>query len=493
MTIVSKRNRIFILIIILIVLLGAYVGVLKYNDYIANKEESDESIVITSLDSDSVTALQYTNNGEEFSFHKSDEEWLWAQDNTLPITQSYVENILSNACSLNAVRLLEDNLDNIATYGLDTPAFTVILTSSDGTQTTIYIGDKNSATSNYYCTVEGSTNVYTIDESLVSTLGYTLNEMVAFEEIPNMTSANITDISYTDTDTSLNFDYFASGNAGYDYSGSSLWFLNTKYGLSACDVTAISTLETNISSLTFDSLVKYNATQEDLSAYGLDSPIATLNIGYTTTYEETETQTDTSTEDTSSNTITLDNTFTLIIGNTDGSGNYYVTVNGMTGVYTMAAESVEYFTNLNSLNFTNKNAFNVQKDSINSIDITIEGTAYNILFNKTTSTDDDGNATTDYTYTVNGTEVDSDKLDAFYTSLQNLTAESVVDKESAASGNESMTIVFNRNTENYPTVAIDISTYDASFYQANLSGSETLLLNIQDIKELASTINSLIE
>lgn len=488
----KKRNKVIILLVILVVLLGTYFGVVKYNKIQEGKEEADEEITVTSIDTDEVTGLTYTSGGTEYSFVKTEDEWKYEQDTSLPINQTSIDNIVSNACALKAERLLVDNLDDVASYGLDNPAYTVKLTVSEGTETIIYIGNQNTATSVYYAYTSDGENIYTIDQSLVSTLGYTLNELITLETIPSMTSSNITDMDFSDTDTSLDFDYFGDGNAEYDYSASLVWFLNSGGATVAADATAISTLQTNISSLAFDTLIKYHATEEDLNIYGLTTPRASLTVKYTTTYEETsEETTEDSTEETTTETITVENTFKLNIGNQDESGNYYVKAEGMNGIYTMSSDTIEYFLDLTKPDFANKSAFNVLKDSIDSINISTGGNSWDIVLNRETTTDDSGNEETEYSYTVNGAELDSDKFDALYSQLQNLTAESAVEKGSADEGDEYMSIVFNRNTDYFKTVSIKLSTYNASFYQANLEGSDTLLLNMQDISALVSSLEAL--
>lgn len=472
----KKRNRILILVIILIIALAAYIGIVQYNKHEAAKD-STKTISVTDLDSDKIEKLEYTSGGENYSFIKdSDGTWKWEQDQTISITQSYVTDIVSNACSLKADRLLAENLDNIAEYGLDNPAYTVKLTDSDGQQEVIYIGSQNTSTSNYYAYVDGRTNVYTIDSTLIDTLGHTLNDMIEHSEVPTMTSDNITDISYTDADTSLNFDYYKEGNAQYDYSDSFLWFLNDNGVLTPADNTEMTTLFTDISSLKFDSLADYSVTNDDLNAYGLSNPQATLHVTYTTAVENS---TD-STEDTSASTTT--NTFTLYVGNTDSSGNYYVRAEGFNGVYTMTSDVITNFLNLNKINFTNKSPFNVLKDSIDSISITLEGTTYDIV--QTKSKDK-------YSYTVNGKEADSDAVEAVYNTLKNLTAESAIAKGTAAAGTPYMSITFNRNTDTLKTVQIDLSTYDSSFYQANMDGRDTLLLNKIVVEELVKNVEEL--
>lgn len=467
----KKRNQLILLLVIFIVLLGAYFGVRQYNKA-QEAEEPQEEIAVTSLNADNITEVSYTNDGVEYSFIKTEDTWQYTGDTSIPITQSYIETIVSSACSLKAKRLLVGNLDNIAEYGLEIPAHAVSLTDSDGNKTIINIGDMNTSTSVYYAYVEGKENIYTIDNTLPDTINYTLEQLITMEEIPDMNSSNITDMSFTDSDTSLDFEYFESGNSEYDYSGSLLWFLKDSGEYSAAGSTAVSTLQTNISSLAFQSMVKYNPVEDDLSTYGLDSPQAVLDVKYTNT-----------------DTQTAENTFILKIGKADESGNYYVQVDGMNGVYTMTGDIVKYFLDLTKLDFANKTAFNVQKDTIDSIVINAEGKTWNIVLNKETATDGSGNETVNYTYTLNGTQIEDTKFDAFYSKLQNLTAESVM--EAGTSQADYMTITFNRNTDVLKTVAFTISSYNASFYQTAINSSNVLLLNEQSISSLMTMLNEL--
>ena len=59
-----------------------------------------------------------------------------------------------------------DNVSNFDQYGLKTPAIVVTITTSDGKQNIVNIGDYSDSTSRYYCRIGNDTTVYLVSSDL---------------------------------------------------------------------------------------------------------------------------------------------------------------------------------------------------------------------------------------------------------------------------------------------------------------------------------------
>ena len=460
----NKRN-VFILIAILILAIVAYVCVILYNKSVEAKADTDK-ISVLNLSSSDIDKVAYTNSEGTLSFTKSGESWTYDGDKDFPLNGTNIESIVSTAGALSAARLLEDNLDNISKYGLETPSYTLVLTDSKGVQTTLYIGDLNPVSGNYYAYTSLEDKVYMIDGTLISYLESGLYDMVTYDTIPTMSLTNMRTIEYLDADTNLNIEYFKDGNEQYDYIGGNYWFVKEADATySVADTTEMSNIDSKISSLAFAGCVDYSATTDELSGYGLASPAATLKIHYV----ESDVEKD----------------FTLYIGSVDSNGNYYVKTNLSDAVYLMAADTVTYFTGLNKTDLVNKTPFYVPVTTMDSMVISMADNTWDIVF--TNTKDKDGNTQT--TYSVNGKELSSKDFGGFYDSLKTMTAE--MSNSENLSGTPYITITYNRNTDYLKTVTINLYTYNASFYAANVNGKNSLLINKTNIKELVDTLKSL--
>lgn len=173
----SRNTKIILLVLVLILVTGGYAGILEYNK---SKEESQttETISVLSIDSTDISKMSYSVNGETLAFSLTDSAWVYDGDPDFPLEGTYLDNIVSTASTLTAVRELADNLDNNADYGLDTPTYTLTLTDSEGNTVNMYIGDQNSVSGNYYAYTSLGDTIYMIDSTLVSYLGYGLYDMM---------------------------------------------------------------------------------------------------------------------------------------------------------------------------------------------------------------------------------------------------------------------------------------------------------------------------
>jgi hypothetical protein len=236
---------------------------------------------------------------------------------------------LSGVAPLKAIRTLTDITD-ISEYGLDEPQNTITLVSSDGSETTITIGDENENTAdNYVMLNDDSSTVYTADSTILDDLSDNLYDYALSDDLPDLLNNDITGLSVTGSSN----DYELQ-----EVSGS--WLVQTDDGAEDGDADAISSLLSPLSALSYVDYLEHNCT--DLSAYGLDDPQAILTITYQVSESSAEDETEAETEtEKGSGTRTL----TFTIGSTDSIGNYYVQMEGSAQVHTLSSTTVESFLN----------------------------------------------------------------------------------------------------------------------------------------------------
>ncbi|MCI5919663.1 MAG: DUF4340 domain-containing protein [Roseburia sp.] len=179
----KQRKQFVITVVILLVLVLAYIGIHIYNqkqEEKKEKEEKENEITVTELDTDDVTAFSYQVSGETLSFTKDGDEWVYDQDTSLDLDEDVVNGMIEKAASLTADDSFDD-YDSLADYGLDQPSNTITLTTKEST-TTLYLGNQNAMTSQYYLMTGDGETVYAVDNTLSTTFSKTVDSLVKEED-----------------------------------------------------------------------------------------------------------------------------------------------------------------------------------------------------------------------------------------------------------------------------------------------------------------------
>lgn len=289
----TNKKAVPILIAVLAVLLIVYFGLQSWNKKQEEAEESEESIPVTELEPDMITAVSYDMGNGELAFEKQDDTWYYTEDKDFPLDQSYLKNIVEGMCAITADRKLEDG-DTLADYGLEEPAYTVQLTDNDGNTTQIGFGDLTG--DDYYVNVNGSGQVYTVVSTVLDDLQYTLDEMAQLDEYPSIGSGNLKKEVITENGETTTYD---SENEDQTE-----------------DIAAVAG---GLGAVTLSEAADYSVEDADLKEYGLDEE-SRITVEATYTKDEEE------------------KVLTLYIGAEDGNGSRYVMMNDSRIVYLISTE-----------------------------------------------------------------------------------------------------------------------------------------------------------
>lgn len=226
--------------------------------------------VIQSIHWDSVISGNHTLKKDRAS------QWLLAEDETFPVRQYWVSKMITDITGLESQYTIYDDIA-ISDYGFGDPLLFVTLEDTNGKMMTLKVGDYNEFSGYYYAQIEGTPNVYMIDDSLIKR--YCVNifdELLQKEEIAPILADNVRKITmHFNNDTDV-ITYTHSE----EVMGENEWYLSGKSGgqiqLEPASVEAITRA---IENLRWSSCVEYNASQQNLSQYGLDEPII-VEISY---------------------------------------------------------------------------------------------------------------------------------------------------------------------------------------------------------------------
>ena len=177
---------------VMLLLFGVWFGLRKINEDSAKKQEAEDAPeAVLNLADEEVTAISFQVGDEEKTFLKKEDGWELESDQTFPVNESRIEELISAFCPLSAVRTIEDAL-SIDNYGLDQPKNVFTLKTSDGTEHILTIGEENEGTGDQYAMLDQKEKtVYTIASSSVLEVSEDLYDYALSEELPSLSSANM--------------------------------------------------------------------------------------------------------------------------------------------------------------------------------------------------------------------------------------------------------------------------------------------------------------
>ena len=511
----NKTVKLIIAGAVLAVCCGGYAGVKTFVAKQEAKEESEEESEKTSVftaSADDIKSLDFLVDEKETTFEKKDDDWVKKDEEDFPVNQTTLSDAASALTSIESDRVLSD-VDDLAEYGLDSPSNTIKITceseksedkETEEKTTTLYVGDKNSSTSQYYVYKDDDkSTVYMVESSCIEPFTKTLYDYAQMEDFPV--------ISDTDNINKIT----VKGDKSYELSkntDTNLWTVKGDGDEEKADTATVSSLTTSFGSMAYNSFVDYKC--EDKSTYGLDDPYAVITVDYTEEQEDTDssdTSADSSTEttdetqgeaadseDTSDDTNASDSEesektvenkqLVIAVGKEADDSNRYVMVNDSDQVYTMSDDTLSALTDKAEEDFWDMTVNYVSTNDLKEVKVNYKGSDYDVNVSRETSEDDDGNEKETVTYKLDGSEVDETQFTTFYNKLINMAAQKRLTDEFKPETDPEMTVTFIKEDGN--KLEAEYYSYDTNYYAVKVD-SKTYLVNKMTVKELFTAFETL--
>ena len=164
-----------ILVVVLALLFGAY-WFLK--DRIPKEETTEETktIKLTDYTDDKLSQISVENKDGVFVIEKKDTNWVLVSPTNIKADSSKLSSISTNASSIMADKLIEENPKDLSIYGLDKPV-TVTIKPKEGNEKVVLIGSLTPTKGGYYAMVKGEAKVYVIDSYTAEKLLFGKNDI----------------------------------------------------------------------------------------------------------------------------------------------------------------------------------------------------------------------------------------------------------------------------------------------------------------------------
>ncbi|MDF2907033.1 MAG: hypothetical protein K0R34_2354 [Herbinix sp.] len=488
----KKKNA-----VTLILLLFALAGLIGFYYWYTNREPvseeatEDNAITLSTIDTEKVNNLHYIYDDTELTLIKEAEGWVSEDDKERPINQDRVKSILDIIDNISATRIVAETLDNLGDFGLSDSTSYLQATLADGSRITLVIGNKAAMGEGYYAMVNEDGKVYLLDTSYGSGLKFTDEDMTAVAKDLTIEAANIRHISVDNRD-SEDFELLYEENNIPGNSGSAMfpWVILKPYthGYTA-DSSAVTALQEKYTTFDYIKCVEYKAL--DRKKYGLDNPMASIELEYlesrTVKLDQPEKNPETG-EEITEKTYYDPKEYKLSVGNLDESNNYYVMIDGDNSVYTLDKDAIDNMARVDVFSLLNKFVAIPNIDMVEQVDIDIDGTAYTMSMKRTSGKNDKGEAEVRTTYIYNGKEVEEKAFREIYQIMISAKYDAPIKEEVVAKGTKSyLSMTFRLNDEEKTVLTASYLPYDESFYIIN-NGETRFFADKRKIDEIVKAI-----
>ncbi len=512
----NRKKGLIAALILLLIAAGAYFAIIKMNQAEEEAEAEEDSLVISSVDSDQIMAISYEKDGKKLSFVKEDGTWYDESDRDFPVLQESLTDMTNELGAVSAIRKLEEPED-LSEYGLDVPVLTVHYETSDNKQKDFRVGNTNDSVSGCYLQIDGDDAVYMVSSDFADAFIMDLYEMADMEDFPTIVSDDITSVKIESGEQALQLTTDSNVSSG--------WIV-TENGEKKedCSSSSITQLINTVTGITFKKDIEYNC--QDMSVYGLENPTASVTVDYTETEtvhedseaadvrdgDETETEAETETK-----TVTVAKQAVVYIGGQNEDGDYYVSMDGSNEVHLLSAGTAEQLITARAADMTDSGIISGTLSEAAGIEITtgsghwklekktvvmeVKDDSVNVAETETSDNGEDGGVDTaeetenepetEVKWYVGGKEIQLVDLSGAYSDLSQMKAEKILGELTEPKGEETVNITL-RWDDGKETV-VTFTEYDSSFQLATVNGESRKLVNRRDVEKLIEDFEELLQ
>lgn len=278
----NRSKKLYLLLGILAVACAATFAVMQMEERKEQIKNSGE--IILELPTESVQSLSWEYGGETLAFHR-DGAWYYDADENFPVSEEKINGLLEQFQAFGAAFIIE-NVEDFGQYGLDTPVCTIEISTAEQAYE-VKLGDYSKMDSRRYVSI-GDGKVYLVEHDPLDEFDAVLRDMIRHDEIPAFD--HVTQIQFTGAEA---YSITYQENNADSYSTDDVYFTQRSSGNLPLDTAKVDSYLRNITNLNPVNYVSYHVTDEELQAYGLDTPELTITVDYTTEGEPGEEVADT--------------------------------------------------------------------------------------------------------------------------------------------------------------------------------------------------------
>lgn len=461
----SRSKKLYILLGILAVACVATFAVMRMEERKEQIKETGE--IVLELPSESVQSLSWDYSETSLAFHK-DGAWLWDEDENFPVSEEKINELLEQFQAFGAAFVIED-VEDFGQYGLDDPACTIKL-STEERDYEIKLGNYSKMDSQRYVSI-GDGNVYLVKHDPLEEFNATIRNLIAHDEVPEFDQ--VTGISFSGTE---NYSITYEEESADTYREEDVYFAQQNGKSLPLDTDRVRDYLDYIEYLNLTDYVTYNATEENLSAYGLDDPELSVSVSYTSEEDGQE----------------KSDTFVLHVsrdpeekksseeqeGDEEEEITAYARVGDSKIVYQISSAGYKHLTAASYDDLRHLEVLPAAFENIRQVDISLEESSY------TLTSEQDGK---EQVWSYQGEELE---IDSFRNALNALTADEFT--AGKPSGKEEISLTVSLDREAAGEVHIKLYRYDGEHCLAAVDGESVCLVKRADVVELIEAVHAIV-
>ncbi|MCI8453119.1 MAG: DUF4340 domain-containing protein [Lachnospiraceae bacterium] len=466
----DRFKKLYILLGILFVACAATFMVIRTEEHKEQIKNSGE--IILELPSESVQAFSWEYKGESLAFHKQ-ETWLYDADEHFPVSEEKVRELLEPFQAFGASFVIED-VEDFGQYGLDTPICTISL-STEEQSFEIKLGDYSKMDSERYISI-GDGNVYLAQHDPLDVFDAALSDMIALDETPAFDHVSVIQFSGAQS-YRITYEEESPGS----YCADDVYYTTQDSKSRPLDSSKVDRYLQCITDLNPVEYVSYNVTDEELQAYGLDTPELTITVDYTTEGEggakalESFVLYISPDPDEKKEAKEADET------DPDAEISAYIRIGESQIVYKISPENYRKLTAVSYNDLRHSEVFWADFSDIQQIDVSLEGNLYSLVPEKGRK----GKEERTWLYQEEEVEIAGlrNALNALY--ADEFTGETPAEKEEIR-----LTVYLDH--ENFPNSQIELYRYDKTHCLAVVDGESVSLVERTAVVDLIEAIYAIV-
>ena len=195
-----KRFTAIIIALAILAVLGAILILIKTgafepkdqgdDDIFIGDDEDEDYIEIDKIDKSKVNGISLDLSGETLSYEKRDGKWIYPACEGFTVDESIIEAMINSLEKIDGYRVICEDCESKAEYGLEEPSSRIDLTFSDGGKKSYLFGDFSNYSQAYYFAIEGEKKVYLLVDKITAFCNKSLKDTIVCKKAETMPAAS---------------------------------------------------------------------------------------------------------------------------------------------------------------------------------------------------------------------------------------------------------------------------------------------------------------
>lgn len=153
--------RISFILLVLVAVVGGYVLIFELQRV---PEKSPEAPWFYDIGFEDITSISVTYGGQRQAFVLKEQGWVF-EDTEKPVNMDRWGGIVLLLSGPRSMRVVEEQIENPAEYGLDPPQTYITIGLKDGRQVSVLLGNKTPDGTSHYAQAAGSAPLFLVHSS----------------------------------------------------------------------------------------------------------------------------------------------------------------------------------------------------------------------------------------------------------------------------------------------------------------------------------------